>query len=160
MMQFKYRIYTFIVMLFFLASCKQEQDQKEDLTLKVNTFMNAWHASAADADFESYFNKIDGFYIGTDASENWTKEAFATFSKPYFNKKTTWNFKTMSRNIYFSKDKSVIWFDELLTTWMGVCRGSGVLEKEKNEWKIKHYVLSLTVPNDKMKQVIKINKGN
>ena len=41
---------------------------------------------------------------------------------------------------------------------MGVCRGSGVLEKTGNDWKIKHYVLSLTIPNDNINDVIKINK--
>lgn len=39
---------------------------------------------------------------------------------------------------------------------MKACRGSGVLEKEGKEWKIKHYVLSMTVPNDATDQVIPI----
>ncbi len=50
------------------------------------------------------------------------------------------------------------WFDELLDTWMGVCRGSGVLVKNGDSWKIKQYVLSLTVPNSNIDEVIKINK--
>jgi hypothetical protein len=31
-----------------------------------------------------------------------------------------------------------------------------VLEKVKNSWKIKHYVLSMTVPNDNSDEVVKI----
>ncbi len=46
------------------------------------------------------------------------------------------------------------WFDETLDTWMGVCRGSGVLINKNGKWLIKQYVLSLTVPNEKMKEVI------
>ena len=41
---------------------------------------------------------------------------------------------------------------------MGVCRGSGVLKKKDGVWKIEHYVLSLTVPNDNIQDVIQINK--
>nr|MCU0349971.1 nuclear transport factor 2 family protein [Flavobacterium sp.] len=35
-------------------------------------------------------------------------------------------------------------------------RGSGVLVKENGKWKIKHYVLSMTIPNDVSKEVIQI----
>jgi len=48
------------------------------------------------------------------------------------------------------------WFDELLNTEMKICRGSGVLVKTGNEWKIKHYVLSITIPNANIKEVVKI----
>jgi hypothetical protein len=36
---------------------------------------------------------------------------------------------------------------------MKLCRGSGVLEKIGNQWKIKQYVLSMTIPNDLSHQV-------
>ncbi len=39
---------------------------------------------------------------------------------------------------------------------MKICRGSGVLVKEGKAWKIKHYVLSMTVPNDQVDAAIKI----
>jgi len=38
-------------------------------------------------------------------------------------------------------------------------RGSGVLAKQKESWKIKHYVLSLPVPNDKFKEVMDVLKN-
>lgn len=122
----------------------------------INSFLDDWHKAAATADYNGYFNKIaeNGRYIGTDATENWDKKAFATFSKPYFDKGKAWNFKAVQRNIYFSQNGSVAWFDELLDTWMKGCRGSGVLEKENGEWRIKHYVLSMTVPNEVTKEVI------
>lgn len=39
---------------------------------------------------------------------------------------------------------------------MKICRGSGVLVKENGKWKIKHYVLSMTIPNDNAEEIIKI----
>jgi hypothetical protein len=55
-----------------------------------------------------------------------------------------------------SNDHKTAWFDELLSTQMKICRGSGVLVYTKNGWKIQQYVLSMTVPNDNSKEVIKI----
>ena len=48
------------------------------------------------------------------------------------------------------------WFDELLDTQMKICRGSGILEKIKGTWKIKQYVLSMTIPNENVDEVVKI----
>jgi hypothetical protein len=39
---------------------------------------------------------------------------------------------------------------------MKICRGSGVLVLLDGNWKIKHYVLSMTIPNDNTDAVIKI----
>ena len=39
---------------------------------------------------------------------------------------------------------------------MKICRGSGVLVILKGKWKIKQYVLSMTIPNDNSDEVIKI----
>ena len=41
---------------------------------------------------------------------------------------------------------------------MKICRGSGVLINEGNTWKIAHYVLSMTVPNDYTDEVVKIKE--
>jgi hypothetical protein len=122
----------------------------------VNELLDNWHAAAAKADHTAYFGMLstDSHYIGTDATENWDKKAFDAFAKPYFEKGRAWDFKAVERNIYFSKDGKVAWFDELLDTWMKGCRGSGVLEKEGKTWKIKHYVLSMTIPNEVTEKVL------
>jgi hypothetical protein len=38
------------------------------------------------------------------------------------------------------------------------CRGSGVLVKSDGKWQIKHYVLSMTVPNDNTNAVIQLKE--
>jgi hypothetical protein len=95
-------------------------------------------------------------YIGTAEHERWTKAQFLSFAKPYFDKGKAWSFKSLERHVYFNKDKKTAWFDELLTTQMKICRGSGVIVKVGNEWKIQHYVLSMTIPNDNSDAVVKI----
>ena len=78
------------------------------------------------------------------------------YSKPHFEKGKAWTFTSLKRNITFSNDGKYAWFDELLDTQMKLCRGSGVLEKIGNQWKIKQYVLSMTIPNDVSTEIIKI----
>ena len=112
---------------------------------------------AANADFKNYFALFadESTYIGTDATEVWDKKQFMDYAKPHFDKGQGWSFKSLKRNIYFSKDGTYAWFDEILDTQMKICRGSGVLEKIGGKWKIRQYVLSATVPNEVMSEVIK-----
>ncbi|QVY65225.1 nuclear transport factor 2 family protein [Polaribacter sp. Q13] len=150
----------FVVFVSFM-SCVEKKEIKAAQTIlsiktKVNTLLDDWHKAASEADFEGYFGKMDSIsvFIGTDATENWSKMQFANFSKPYFDKGKAWSFKSLERNVYVNDAKDFVWFDELLTTWMGTCRGSGVLEKKQNIWKIRHYVLSVEIPNDDIQSVI------
>ena len=147
------------------VSCSKNEQKK---TLIVNTISEKkaiqtvlinWHKNAAEANFDAYFNAMSNksIFIGTDASENWNIEAFKNFSKPHFDKGKAWNFNAFDRNIYIDPEGNIAWFDELLDTWMGICRGSGVLKKTDNSWKIEHYVLSLTTPNDNIEEVKRIN---
>ena len=150
-----------IVSIFF--SCSQQKAKKIDLKASkdsINILLDNWHKAAAKANYDVYFSKMDSVsvFIGTDASENWQKNAFQKFSKPYFDKGKAWSFTPIERNIYFSKTGDIAWFDELLKTQMGICRGSGVLEKTAKNWEIKHYVLSITIPNDNVKKVVEINR--
>lgn len=142
-----------ILFLFTCFSFAQSNDKSI-----VNALLDNWHKAATEAKFDSYFNALDeeSIFIGTDATENWNKKQFMDFAKPYFDKGKAWSFTAIERNIYFSKDKKTVWFDELLNTQMKICRGSGVLIKIGKEWKIKHYVLSMTIPNDNVNEVVKI----
>lgn len=154
-----------ILSLVFLFACEKNNKNeidKETIKKDLSTILTNWHKAATDANFKNYFNALDttSVYIGTAAEEIWSKEQFATFSKPYFDRGKAWDFKTLERNIYVNKTGNFAWFDELLNTWMGTCRGSGVLEKKNNSWKIKQYVLSVPIPNDDINTVINIKKKN
>lgn len=113
---------------------------------------------AAAADFKNYFALYaeESTFIGTDATEIWNKKEFMDYAKPHFDKGKAWNFKSLKRNISFSKDGKYAWFDELLDTQMKICRGSGVLEKIGDKWKIRQYVLSMAVPNEISNEVTKL----
>ena len=143
------------LLLIFLFSSLAQAQTKE--TAKINTVLDNWHKAAAEAKFDNYMNSMtdDAIFIGTDATENWNKKEFMAFAKPYFDKGKAWSFTSLERHVYLDKSGKTAWFDELLNTQMKICRGSGVLVKIGNEWKIKHYVLSMTIPNDNTNEVIK-----
>jgi hypothetical protein len=149
-------IYVFLPL--FAATFSGQAQIKDDKTIQIDQVINSWHEAAAAANFETYFSILsnDAVFIGTDATENWNKEEFKEYAKPHFDKGKAWNFKPLDRHIYFSTDKKTAWFDELLDTQMKICRGSGVLVKVKNEWKIAHYVLSMTIQNELSNEVVKL----
>lgn len=126
--------------------------------MKIAAMLDSFNAAAANADYERYFNFFadDATFNGTDATENWDKAAFKAWAKPIFDKKRAWNFTAIKRNIYFGKNPDIAWFEELLNTQMKICRGSGVVVKVGNDWKVQQYVLSTTVPNEVLDSVIKI----
>lgn len=147
------------VMLSFLVSFGQQNNIKEKNA--VNQVLKSWHKAAAEANFDLYFSYMThkSVFVGTDATENWQIDAFKTYSKPHFDKGTAWSFSSLERNIYFSDDFKTAWFDELLSTQMKICRGSGVLQKQKNVWKIAHYVLSISIPNENTDAIIQIKSN-
>ncbi|WP_298766694.1 nuclear transport factor 2 family protein [uncultured Polaribacter sp.] len=153
------------VMSFFFYGCgaiSKKTINKSSIKADVNTFMINWHKAASEANYKNYFKALDSssIYIGTAAEETWTKKDFAKFSKPYFDKGKAWNFKTLDRNIFIANSGEFVWFNERLRTWMGTCRGSGVLEKINNNWVIKQYVLSVLIPNNDIQKVIKAKQKN
>ena len=143
--------------LFFLVTACTNKPRDSSLDKNaINTVLDKWHEAAANANYENYFMPLteDAIFIGTDATENWNKEDFMDWAKPYFDRGKAWSFTSMERNIYFDKTGNTAWFDELLNTQMKICRGSGVLIKKGNDWKISQYVLSMTIPNDQVTEVV------
>ncbi|MEJ1241629.1 nuclear transport factor 2 family protein [Chryseolinea sp. T2] len=122
----------------------------------IHAFIDNWHKAAAEAKADVFFGSMasDCIYIGTDKTERWTKAQFISFAKPYFDKGKAWDFKPYDRDLHVTLEGKSAWFSELLTTWMGVCRGSGVLAKENGKWVFKQYHLSVTVPNDLVRDFI------
>lgn len=125
-------------------------------TTAITETLDRWHFSAARADFKAYFDLLhtESIFIGTDATERWNKPEFMAYAKPHFDKGRAWDFKSLARFVNFSADGQTAWVDELLDTQMKICRGSGILVLEEGKWLIKHYVLSMTIPNDMVEKIV------
>ena len=149
----------FALIFLFSNSLSAQKGFYENVQKKnVSKVLDDLNAFAAATDYKNYFDLYaeESTFIGTDATEIWNKKEFMVWAKPFFDKGKAWNFTSLKRNITFSKDGKYAWFDELLDTQMKICRGSGVLEKIGDKWKIRQYVLSMTVPNDLSDNVTKI----
>ena len=101
------------VSIFLFCACVTSNTVKTDksaIKKEVNTLLFNWHKAASDANFKEYFRVLDSttIYIGTAAEEIWTKEQFANFSKPYFEKGKAWSFTTLDRNIYMSESANIV----------------------------------------------------
>lgn len=142
----------FWLLLLFVSSVQAQQP--EDAVKKI---LNNWHQAAAESQLEKYFEALtpNAIFIGTDATERWVKPDFYKYAKPHFLAKRGWKFTPISQNVIYSPNGKIAWFDELLNTQMKICRGSGVAIKTKKGWKIAHYVLSMTIPNEVSSEVIK-----
>lgn len=162
----KYLIPFFAMIL--LLSCNQNNtapistplsnDEQEHTIIQL---LDSFNRAAAVANFDAYFAFYtdDAIFTGTDAAERWHKKDFMAYAKPYFDKGKAWNFTSLDRHIYFSPAGNFAWFDELLSTQMQLCRGSGVLVKTENGWKLNQYILSATIPNSMMDSVVKLKSA-
>lgn len=147
-----------ILSLYSCTSGKEKEQQVDTANekIKINAMLDSFNTAAAKADFKTYFSFYtdSSIFTGTDATERWNKNEFMEWAKPIFARGRAWDFTSIDRHVYFDKTGNMAWFDELLSTQMKICRGSGVLVKDGNNWKVQQYILSATIPNDKLDSVI------
>lgn len=153
---------TFLVVVYFIMMFVSNVNAQAEKDNQIQTLVNNWHRDAAVANADAYFGAMtsDAIFLGTDATERWTRGEFREWSKKYFESKKTWDFKTKERHVYFSSDKKIAWWDEKLDTWMGVCAGAGVAVLTSEGWKIAHYQLAMMIPNEKVKSVLELLQPN
>ena len=142
----------FLVVLTTVSCNLNKNTNQEELQSKLDSLIDKWHHSATIADEDFFFSLLgsDAVYLGTDPKERWLKSEFISWSIKYFERDTAWAFYPYNRIWEFSDNYKYAWFDELLKTHMGVCRGSGVMALKNDKWEIRHYNLALTLPNEQM----------
>ncbi len=137
---------TLTLLALLLAGCASAPPRAE-----IAPTLDAWHRAAAMGDFDAYFSRMteDAVFLGTDATERWTRAEFEAFARPYFDGVEAWTYTPVSRHIEADPARpGVAWFDELLTNAKyGTCRGTGVLVAHDGRWKIAHYSLAFPIPN-------------
>jgi ketosteroid isomerase-like protein len=133
------------------SSHKEVSVDRNALAAEARATLDDFHAAAAAADGPRYFGHFaaDGVFLGTDATERWTKEEFQAYAKPHFDAGKGWTYHATERHVDVDRGGAYAWFDELLANEkLGPCRGSGVLRREGGVWKIVQYNLTIPIPND------------
>ena len=132
--------------------------QASETQTQISLALDNFHQAASDANQQQYFDLLSdkAVFIGTDATERWDKNAFIAFAKPYFDKGKGWTYIPRNRHVTLAESGHVAWFDEMLDSQSyGECRGTGVLELTENGWKISQYHLTIPLPNELAKSVVK-----
>lgn len=145
-----------LLLSILVAACASTKDPGG--VARVNELLDQWHHAAAVADEDAYFARFapEGVFFGTDAKERWRADAFREWAHPYFARGRAWTFIPRSRTVYVSGGGDVAWFDEVLhSDSYGECRGTGVLQKHGDEWKIEQYNLTIPIPNELADEFVK-----
>jgi len=129
---------------------------------RVEAVLDDFHAAASAADEERYFGHFapDAVFLGTDASERWTRAEFRDFVHPYFARGQGWTYEASRRHVSLSAGGSTAWFDEMLSNAKyGECRGTGVLQLRDGDWKIEQYHLTIPIPNELAAEIVERIRG-
>jgi hypothetical protein len=145
------------------ASSQPQRDPETYVTINKDfrdpaQVLDDFHDAAAKADFNRYFSHWtdQSVFLGTDATERWTGTEFRDFARPHFESGRGWTYHPKDRTITTITDDTAF-FDELLThAHYGTCRGSGILHKQNAQWRILQYNLSIPIPTDKAKEVVRL----
>jgi hypothetical protein len=123
---------------------------------EIALLLDGFHRAAARADGEAYFGTFapGGVFIGTDAGERWDLTAFRAYAAPYFSQGKGWTYLPRSRSVVLGPDGRTAWFDELLDSQnYGTSRGTGVLVRRPEGWRVAQYALSFPIPNEIAKEL-------
>ncbi len=135
---------------------KESLDQNVGQKNALNSMVDAWHKAATQADSSTYFGAFaseESVFEGTDGGEYWTVSEFKEWAAPYFKRGNAWTFLPVERRWYLHSE--VLWFSERLDSeHMGRCRGTGVVIKTDQGYKIDHYSLSFEVPNEIVQELV------
>lgn len=123
-------------------------DDRAAITAVIDGFHDA-AARGQRARYLGYFTD-EGVFMGTDDRERWPlKPDFEKYVAEHFKDGKGWSYHSIERHIALAPGGQVAWFDEIIKSekW-GLFRGTGVLLKQPQGWKLAHYSMSVLVPNE------------
>jgi ketosteroid isomerase-like protein len=127
----------------------------------IEHMLDDFHLAASEADGERYFGHMseDMIFLGTDASERWTKTQFHAYAIDHFNRGRGWTYRPLERHVFFGPGPDTAWFDERVhNEKYGECRGTGALRKIDDVWYLSQYNLTIPVPNDLAPELMRLIK--
>ena len=139
---------TLILSLLLVLSMPTAADELATDRVAINNLLDGLHNDAAQAQFSDYFARYtdDAVFLGTDRNERWAIPEFKAYARPVFDEGRGWTYHMVERNIEGKGE--IRWFDEVLhNEKLGHCRGTGVVLRTPEGWRIAHYALTMLVPN-------------
>ena len=99
-------------------------------------------------------------FMGTDEWERWPKNPqFTDYVGGRFRDGAGWNYQSVQREVSVSDSADFAWFDEVVfSAANGRFRGTGVLVKQGDDWKIAHYAMSFLIFNENWQDVVELTR--
>lgn len=137
-------------------------DGAANTKVKIDQLIDGFHAAAAQSDAAGYLGRMtdEAVFMGTDEWERWPKHPdFTNYVQTRF-KDGGWSYRSVERHIVLAPAGDSAWFDEVtFSETNGRFRGTGVVVKTTDGWKIAHYAMSFLILNENWEQVIKLTKS-
>lgn len=149
----------FLTLLFPLVAAT---DDSSTATNTIGEVLDGFHDAAARGDKERYLGYMtdDGVFMGTDEWERWPKQPeFVDYVASRFKDGAGWSYQSVERQVRIADSGDTAWFDEVLFSEQnGRFRGTGVLVRRGDSWKIAHYAMSFLILNENWPEVIELTK--
>ncbi|MEL6429506.1 MAG: nuclear transport factor 2 family protein [Planctomycetota bacterium] len=126
---------------------------------EVGAVLDDWHEAASVGARDRYIGHfaLDAVFLGTDRTERWDLAEFTSYVDQYFEPGKGWTFTPVERFVVFGPSRDIAWFDERLDSESyGDVRGTGVLRRTEDGWRIAHYSMTFTVPNGIARDVVDV----
>jgi ketosteroid isomerase-like protein len=123
----------------------------------VAAVLDEFHSAAAAADAGRYLATLtdDMVFLGTAPGERWIGAEWRDFVSSYFSRGKGWAYTPSGRSVAVAPDGDTAWFDETVENeHFGACRGSGVLRKEGDAWRVAQYNLTIPVPDELVPELV------
>lgn len=150
-----------LCLLWFSAGVAFAAGGEADLEA-IGKVLDDFHDAAAHGDADRYLGHMadDGVFLGTDEWERWPKNPqFTDYVGERFKSGGGWQYRPAERQIALAESADVAWFDEVISSDAnGRFRGTGVLVKQGEQWKIAHYAMSFLVYNEDWQNVIELTR--
>lgn len=150
------------VLILVLPACQSTPSRVPALD-EINNTLDAFHTAASEADEDTYFGLLtdDAVFLGTDATERWTKPEFQEWAAQFFERDSAWTYESIERHVGLNSAQDTAWFDEVVRNEnYGDLRGSGALILTPNGWRITQYNLVFPVPNEIAGEVVEMIKAH
>ena len=134
-------------------------DQHDDDRAAIDAVLDDFHDAAASADAERYLGHMtdEAVFMGTDEWERWPKRPDFTEYVAMRFENGGWSYRSVERHVEISGDTA--WFDEVVFSERnGRFRGTGVLVRDEDRWKIAHYAMSFLIFNENWQEVVELTK--
>lgn len=135
----------------YLDKQRRTRSRFTDQEAEVSAALTDFHDAAAVADADRYFGRFAprAVFFGTAPEERWSLGELREYATPHFQGESAWVYTCTKRSVFIAPGGDFAWFDERLSNdKYGECRGTGVLRKIGDRWRIAQYNLSIPIPND------------